>query len=89
MRVYLSCFDALGRPLCGSDFGAVLPRHLKTDRGRIQWARRRLQEGNGWRLARVARAELECMPEGRPYGAPARILPVPLPLPQAHPESCR
>lgn len=79
MRVYLSTFDAQGRPLCGSDFGAVLPERLRTERGRVRWAQRRLSEGNGWRLARVARAVLEYQPEGRHYAPAARTVPVPLP----------
>ncbi len=79
MRVYLQTSDKLGRPLCGSDFGAVLPRSLRTDRGRVRWAQRLLAGGGGWRLARVGRAWLEVQAPDRPYGEPVRVLQVPLP----------
>ena len=80
MRVYLQTVDMQGRPLCGSDFGAVLPDTLRTDWGRVRWAQRWLAAGNGWRLARVGRAWLEVQAPDRPYGAPVRVLPVPLPV---------
>lgn len=66
MIAFLECFDAEGRPLLGTDYGAVLRQ--RTARGRARAARAMLQSGGGWRLRRVASARVSVHSEERKYG---------------------
>lgn len=76
MRFFLRTSDTQGRDRCGSDWGAVCPRTIRTEKGARKWAQAWISAP---RLPRqeIGAAVLECYADGaNPYGEPLRTLKV-------------
>lgn len=74
VRIYARGFDARGVNHCGTDGNAIVPSSLRTDRGRVAWAKRWLASPS--HLPKLVSVRLEfCF---RPYSEPFRVLEVKL-----------